>query len=88
MKKKKIIVYYTEKDYLLRKPNLKYMQYKYIENEALSLNIKKNIKAYVIYPGFIYGYGEKTFEINITKEKEEKIKLQNEHEKDNVYKLF
>ena len=58
---KKIIVYYTEKDYLLRKPNSKYMQYKYIENEALSLNQKKNIKAYVICPGFIYGYGEKTF---------------------------
>ena len=41
MKKKKIIVYYTKKDYLLRKPNQKYMQYKYIENEALSLNIKR-----------------------------------------------
>ena len=37
------------------------MQYKYVENEALSLNQKKNIKAYVICPGFIYGYGEKTF---------------------------
>ena len=58
---KKIIVYYTEKDYLKRKPNSKYIQYKYIENEALSLNQKKNIKSYIICPGFIYGYGEKTF---------------------------
>ena len=58
---KKIIVYYTEKDYLLRKPNAKYTQYKYVENEALLLNQKKNIKAYVICPGIIYGYGEKTF---------------------------
>ena len=58
---KKVIVYYTEKDYLQRRPNSKYMQYKYVENEALSLNQKKNIKAYVICPGFIYGYGEKTF---------------------------
>ena len=58
---KPIIVYYTEKDYLLRKPNVKYTQYKYVENEALLLNQKKNVKAYVICPGFIYGYGEKTF---------------------------
>ena len=58
---KQIIVYYTEKDYLLRKPNVKYTQYKYVENEALLLNQKKNVKAYVICPGFIYGYGEKTF---------------------------
>ena len=58
---KKVIVYYTDKDYLLRKPNAKYMQYKYIENEAILLNQKKNVKAYVICPGFIYGYGEKTF---------------------------
>ena len=58
---KKIIVYYTEKDYLKRKPNAKYIQYKYIENEALLLNQKKNIKAYIICPGFVYGYGEKTF---------------------------
>ena len=58
---KKIIVYYTEKDYLKRKPNSKYLQYKYIENEALLLNQKKNIKSYIICPGFIYGYGEKTF---------------------------
>ena len=58
---KKIIVYYTEKDYLLRKPNAKYTQYKYVENEAILLNQKKNIKAYVICPGFIYGYGEKIF---------------------------
>jgi len=58
---KPIIVYYTEKDYLLRKPNVKYTQYKYVENEALLLNQKKNVRAYVICPGFIYGYGEKTF---------------------------
>ena len=58
---KKIIVYYTEKDYLQRKPNAKYMQYKYVENEALLLNQKKNVKAYIICPGFIYGYGEQTF---------------------------
>ena len=58
---KPVIVYYTDKDYLLRKPNSKYMQYKYVENEALLLNQKKNVKAYVICPGFIYGYGEKTF---------------------------
>ena len=57
----KIIVYYTEKDYLIRKPSLKYFEYKYIENEALNLNQKLNIKAYVICPGVIYGYGEKLF---------------------------
>ena len=58
---KPTIVYYTEKDYLKRKPNHKYIEYKYIENEALLLNQKNNVKAYVICPGIIYGYGEKTF---------------------------
>ena len=58
---KPVIVYYTEKDYLKRKPNQKYLEYKYIENEALLLNQKNNVKAYVICPGIIYGYGEKTF---------------------------
>ena len=57
----KIIVYYTEKDYLLRKPSIQYFEYKYIENEALNLNQKLNIKSYVICPGIIYGYGEKSF---------------------------
>ena len=57
----KIIVYYTEKDYLKRKPALKYFEFKYIENEALNLNQKPNIKSYVICPGVIYGYGEKQF---------------------------
>ena len=46
------------------------------------------MKTYVICPGFIYDYGEKIFEINITQEKEEKIKLQNEQEKDNVNKIL
>ena len=58
---KEIIVYYTEKDYLNRKPHHKYIQFKYVENEALLLNQKNNVKAYVICPGIIYGYGEKTF---------------------------
>ena len=58
---KKIIVYYTDKDYLNRKSNSKYYQYLYVENIALLLNQKKNIKSYVICPGFIYGYGEKIF---------------------------
>ena len=57
----KIIVYYTEKDYLKRKPALKYFEFKYIENEALNLNQKVNIKSYIICPGVIYGYGEKQF---------------------------
>ena len=57
----KIIVYYTEKDYLKRKPALKYFEFKYIENEAINLNQKVNIKSYVICPGVIYGYGEKLF---------------------------
>ena len=57
----KIIVYYTEKDYLKRKPALKYFEFKYIENEAINLNQKVNIKSYVICPGVIYGYGEKHF---------------------------
>ena len=57
----KTIVYYTEKDYLKRKPHHKYLDYKYIENEALLLNQKNNLKVYVICPGIIYGYGEKTF---------------------------
>ena len=60
-KEKSFIVYYTDKDYLKRKPNQKYIEYKYIENEALLLNQKNNIKAYVVCPGIIYGYGEKTF---------------------------
>ena len=58
---KPIIVYYTEKDYLKRKPHHKYIEYKFIENEALLLNQKNNLKVYVICPGIIYGYGEKTF---------------------------
>ena len=58
---KHVIVYYTEKDYLKRKPHHKYIQFKYVENEALLLNQKSNVKAYVICPGIIYGYGEKTF---------------------------
>ena len=57
----KIIVYYTEKDYLKRKPSLKYFEFKYIENEAINLNQKTNIKSYVICPGIVYGYGEKHF---------------------------
>ena len=57
----KIIVYYTEKDYLKRKPSLKYFEFKYIENEAINLNQKANIKSYIICPGVIYGYGEKLF---------------------------
>ena len=57
----KVIVYYTEKDYLKRKPALKYFEFKYIENEALNLNQKVNIKSYIICPGIIYGYGEKIF---------------------------
>ena len=58
---KPVYVYYTEKDYLKRKPATKYLEYKYIENEALLLNQKINIKTYIICPGIIYGYGEKTF---------------------------
>ena len=58
---KPTIVYYTDKDYLQRKPNHKYVEYKYIENEALLLNQKHNAKVYVICPGIIFGYGEKTF---------------------------
>ena len=58
---KPILVYYTEKDYLKRKPSTKYIEYKYIENEALLLNKKNNIKAYIVCPGIIYGYGEQTF---------------------------
>ena len=57
----KIIVYYTDKDYLKRKPALKYLEFKYIENEAINLNQKVNIKSYVICPGVLYGYGEKLF---------------------------
>jgi len=56
-----IFVYYTDKDYLKRKPSSKYLDFKYIENEALSLNQKINVKSYVICPGVIYGYGEKEF---------------------------
>ena len=41
--------------------NLGYIEFKYIENEALLLNQKNNVKAYVICPGIIYGYGEKSF---------------------------
>ena len=58
---KNVILYYTEKDYLKRKPHYKFIEYKYIENEALLLNQKNNVKVYVLCPGIIYGYGEKTF---------------------------
>ena len=51
----------TNKDYLKRKPSLKYFEFKYIENEAINLNQKANIKSYIICPGVIYGYGEKLF---------------------------
>ena len=53
---KPIYVYWTEKDYLKRKASTKYIEYKYIENEALLLNQKINIKSYIICPGIIYGY--------------------------------
>ena len=59
--KKPIYVYWTDKDYLQRKSSSKYLEYKFIENEALLLNQKINIKAYVICPGIVYGFGEKTF---------------------------
>ena len=31
------------------------------ENEALSLNQKIKVKSYMVCPGIIHGYGEKTF---------------------------
>ena len=58
---KAVYVYWTEKDYLRRKAASKYMEYIYIENEALTLNQKINVKTYIICPGVVYGYGEKTF---------------------------
>ena len=58
---KQIYVYWTEKDYLHRKAATQYIEYKYIENEALLLNHKINIKSYVVCPGVIYGFGEETF---------------------------
>ena len=58
---KKYFVYYTENEYSKRIPSRKYYQYKYVENSLLNLNKIPNIKAYVICPGFIYGYGETNF---------------------------
>ena len=60
-KENPVFVYYTEKDYAVRKPSMKYLNYKFVENEALSLNQKINVKTYIVCPGIIYGYGEKTF---------------------------
>ena len=58
----KPILYYTEDEYSQRIPHQNYMQYKYIENQLLTLASQKdNIKAYVICPGFIYGFGEDFF---------------------------
>ena len=58
----KPILYYTENEYSQRIPHQNYMQYKYIENQLLSLSSQKeNIKAYVVCPGFIYGFGEDFF---------------------------
>ena len=58
----KPILYYTEDEYSQRIPHQNYMQYKYIENQLLSLSsLKENIKAYVVCPGFIYGFGEDFF---------------------------
>ena len=58
---KKYFIYYTENEYSKRIPSHKYYQFKYIENSLLDLNKIPNIKAYVICPGFLYGYGESNF---------------------------
>ena len=55
------IMYYHETDYTQRIPGERYIQFKYIENQVLSLSNKPNVKAYVICPGFIYGCGEDFF---------------------------
>ena len=58
----KPILYYTETEYAQRVPHQNYMQYKYVENQLLTLSAQKeNIKAYIICPGFIYGFGEDFF---------------------------
>ena len=58
---KKKIIYYTENEYNKRVPHAKYIQYKLVENQIISLNQKNNVRAYVICPGVIYGYGEQFF---------------------------
>ena len=55
------ILYFTEKDYMKRKPLNKYKRFIYIENLALKLNKNPKIKSYVLCPGLIYGYGEPYF---------------------------
>ena len=58
----KQIMFYTESEYTKRIPHQNYIHFKYIENQLLALGAhKENVKAYVVCPGFIYGYGEDFF---------------------------
>lgn len=53
-------LYYTDEEYLLRKPHKAYLQYNLIENRVLEIK-NPNIKTYIICPGLLYGKGEQIF---------------------------
>jgi hypothetical protein len=55
-------LYWTEKDYTLRKPLPKYEMLKSIETMCIAAgNSKPNLKAYVLCSGILYGNGEDIF---------------------------
>ena len=56
----KKIYYYKEEDYPTRIPSPQYYNFKILETLALQVK-NPNLKAYVVCPGFIYGYGEDFF---------------------------
>ena len=43
----------TEKDYMRRIPSAKFAEWKFYENLVLSLNVKNNLKAYVVGAGIM-----------------------------------
>ena len=56
----KNVLSYTEEDKITRIPSKKYFYYKMLETLTLSSTCPL-VKAYVVCPGFIYGYGEDSF---------------------------
>jgi hypothetical protein len=58
----KNIIPFTEDDKVTRIPSKKFFQYKMLETLAFAAaNTNPMLKAYVICPGFLYGYGEDLF---------------------------
>ena len=59
---KEKVLYFKDKDYVLRVPSEKYYKFKMLETLAMSAsNINPNVITYVVCPGFVYGNGEDVF---------------------------